>query len=76
MMKYYLVRNLHGVGTGEIWSASPVADDLNFFLKLCRENWHGDFIVVRGDKMPSCRARFKREEWIKYFGEQQQKPNL
>ena len=69
MMKYFLVRNLYARDGGEIWHSSPVMDDLEIFLKICQENYHGNFMIMPKEKMPSCRARFKQKDWNLHFGE-------
>jgi hypothetical protein len=67
MMKFFLVRNLYAQDGGEIWHSSPVADELEVYLKICQENWHGNFMIIPEDKMPSCRARFKKLDWQTHF---------
>lgn len=68
-MRFFLVRNVYAQNGGEIWSSSPVYDDLATLIELCIENYHEHFLILPRNLMPSVRARFKVDDWNEYFGE-------
>jgi hypothetical protein len=69
MSRWFLVRNVYAQRSGEIWSSSPVYDDLATLIELCIENYHGNFLILPRNLMPSIRARFKVDDWNEHFGE-------
>lgn len=64
---YYLIRNLMSPKGGEIWHSSPVADDLNAFLQICRENWEGTFEVLPDYEVKGFELKFKTKDWSEHF---------
>lgn len=62
---FYLVRT---ESSGfEIWHQSLVMDDLESFLKICRENWVGNFEILPEFEVEAQRHRFQTKDYVKFF---------
>ncbi len=67
MMKFFLVRNLYAQDGGEIWHSSPVADELEVYLKICQENWHGNFEILPEFELESQKDKIQTKDYVTYF---------
>jgi hypothetical protein len=67
MMKFFLVRNLYAQDGGEIWHSSPVADELEVYLKICQENWVGNFEILPEFELEAQRDKIQAKDYVTYF---------
>jgi hypothetical protein len=64
---FYLIRNLQSPKGWQIWHSSPVPDDLDGFLKICRENWSGDFEIVSEFELEAQRDKIQAKDYVAHF---------
>jgi hypothetical protein len=65
MSRWFLIRAERS--GWEVWASSPLPDDLEAFLKICRENWPGNFEVLPEFELEAQRDKIQAKDYVAYF---------
>jgi hypothetical protein len=65
MSRWFLIRAERSCW--EVWASSPLPDDLEAFLHICRENWVGNFEILPEFELEAQRDKIQAKDYVTYF---------